>query len=57
VRSILYDCDERPLVVDYVYGLGGRDMHAALIKEVYDDLERVVKTGTVKQTLNFVGVR
>jgi pyruvate ferredoxin oxidoreductase alpha subunit len=57
IRSTLYDCDERPFVVDYIYGLGGRDMHPALIKEVYDDLERVVKTGTVKQTLKFVGVR
>lgn len=57
VRSTLYDCDERPFVVDYIYGLGGRDMHPALIKEVYDDLERIVKSGTVKQTLKFVGVR
>ncbi len=57
VRSTLYDCDERPFVVDYIYGLGGRDMHPTLIKEVYDDLERIVKTGQVKQTLKFVGVR
>ena len=57
VRSILYDYDERPFVVDYIYGLGGRDMHSTLIKEVYDDLESVVKAGQVKQTFKFVGVR
>jgi pyruvate ferredoxin oxidoreductase alpha subunit len=57
VRSILYEYDERPFVVGYIYGLGGRDMHSALIKEVYDDLERVVKVGQVKQTFKFVGVR
>jgi len=57
VRSTLYDCVERPVVVDYIYGLGGRDMHPALIRDVYDDLARVVKTGIVQQTLNFVGVR
>ena len=57
VRSTLYDCADRPFVVDYVYGLGGRDMPPTLIREVYDDLARVVKTGAVQQTLNFVGVR
>ena len=57
VRSILYDYDERPFVVDYIYGLGGRDMHSTLIKEVYDDLESVVKAEQVKQTFKFVGVR
>ncbi|MCW4038126.1 MAG: pyruvate ferredoxin oxidoreductase [Candidatus Bathyarchaeota archaeon] len=57
VRSILYEYDDRPCVVGYIYGLGGRDMHSTLIKEVYDDLEHVVKTGQVKQTFKFVGVR
>jgi pyruvate ferredoxin oxidoreductase alpha subunit len=57
VRSILYDYDERPFVVGYIYGLGGRDMHSTLIKEVYDDLERIAKTGLVKETFKFVGVR
>ncbi len=57
VRSTLYDCADHPFVVDYVYGLGGRDMPPTLIRKVYDDLTRIIKTGTVQQTLNFVGVR
>lgn len=57
VRATLYDLDEHPFVIDYIYGLGGRDMPPKLIRKVYEDLEDILKSGKVKQILNFVGVR
>lgn len=52
VRSALYDCKERPRLVDYVYGLGGRDIKPEELKHVYQQL--IYKEG---ETFNFLGVR
>ncbi len=57
LRSILYDCKERPFIVNYIYGLGGRDVTPKLIKKVYEDLRDIVKTGQVKENVKFLGVR
>ncbi len=57
IRSILYDCKERPRIVNYIYGLGGRDVTPKLIKKVYEDLEDILKTGKVEENVKFLGVR
>jgi pyruvate ferredoxin oxidoreductase alpha subunit len=57
LRSILYDCKERPFIVNYIYGLGGRDVTPKLIKKVYEDLRDIIKTGQVKENVKFLGVR
>ncbi len=57
VRSAFYDLDERPRVVNYIYGLGGRDTPPLLIRKVYDDLNEIVKTGRVKELVQFLGLR
>jgi pyruvate ferredoxin oxidoreductase alpha subunit len=38
VRSALYDMETRPLVINYIYGLGGADVKLELINQVYSDL-------------------
>jgi pyruvate ferredoxin oxidoreductase alpha subunit len=38
VRSALYDMETRPLVINYIYGLGGADVKLELIQQVYNDL-------------------
>ena len=38
VRSALYDMEKRPIVINYIYGLGGADVKLELIRQVYDDL-------------------
>ncbi|HEY5540955.1 MAG TPA: transketolase C-terminal domain-containing protein [Coriobacteriia bacterium] len=38
VRSALYDMETRPVVISYIYGLGGADVRLELINQVYDDL-------------------
>ena len=56
-RAIFYDEDPRPVIVNYVYGLGGRDMHPGLVKQVYDDLQKILETGKIERHIKFIGVR
>ncbi|HSR31852.1 MAG TPA: pyruvate ferredoxin oxidoreductase, partial [Anaerolineae bacterium] len=44
-------------VIDFVYGIGGRDILAHDIEEIYHELLRVAKTGQVDQPVKFIGVR
>ncbi|MBX5326982.1 MAG: transketolase C-terminal domain-containing protein [Candidatus Bathyarchaeia archaeon] len=57
IRHVLYGAQSHPPIVDYVYGLGGRDMPPALIQNIYKDLEEIAKTGKVKNLVQFAGVR
>jgi pyruvate ferredoxin oxidoreductase alpha subunit len=57
VRHALYDLKERPYVVNYVYGLGGRDTSPTQIRGIYEDLQTIIKTGRVEKMVNYVGLR
>ncbi len=57
LRSALYDSKKRPLLVNYIYGLGGRDILPEHIKKIFRDLEDIKKTGKVKSLINYVAVR
>ena len=57
VRSAMYGMDNAPAVVDYIYGIGGRDVTMDHIKSVYDDLAKIVKTGQVERNLTYLGIR
>lgn len=57
VRAALYDAPQRPPVVNYVYGLGGRDVNLEHIRSVYRDLEQIVRTGQVDNLVRYLGVR
>lgn len=55
-RSALYDMDERPKMVNYIYGLGGRDVKTSDIESVYNDLLEIVKTGKVGEVHRYLGL-
>ena len=56
VRNAICDLEKKPITVDYVYGLGGRDINIEMIKSVYKDLQEIAATG--KRTLvSYLGVR
>ncbi len=57
INTALYDLKEKPLLVNYVYGLGGRDAPPELIEKMFMELLEVAKTGVVKEKLRFLGVR
>ncbi|HOK70751.1 MAG TPA: pyruvate ferredoxin oxidoreductase [Bacillota bacterium] len=57
VRSALYDVENGPRIVDYIYGIGGRDVTPVHIRTVYADLAKIADTGQVENLLTYLGVR
>jgi len=57
IRSALYDSKKRPIILDYIYGLGGRDIIPSEIEGVFNELKQVAKSGKVKNLVQFLGVR
>lgn len=56
-RSALYDAETRPLMVNYVYGLGGRDVTTDTFETVFDALQKIAEDGHVGETYRHIGVR
>ena len=57
ITSVLYDSPVKPKILNYIYGLGGRDISKEEIDGVYRELQEIMKTGKVKKTYNYLGVR
>lgn len=57
IRHTLYDIDQRPTIVNYIYGLGGRDMRPDQIRSIYDELEKVLGEKRLKDPVRYVGLR
>ncbi len=57
VVSSLYDLGSHPLTVDYVYGLGGRDLTPDLVVKMIEQVKEDVKTGQVTEKIRYLGVR
>ena len=53
LRSALYEQSHRPELVNFVYGLGGRDINVSEITQVIKDLS----LGKIKKPVNYLGVR
>jgi pyruvate ferredoxin oxidoreductase alpha subunit len=46
-----------PKVINYIYGLGGRDVKSDDIEIVYNELLKIASTGKVDSVYNYLGVR
>lgn len=57
IKAALYDSDIRPFVINYIYGLGGRDIFPNDIKKVYSDMASILKNKKVSNPLNYLGSR
>jgi pyruvate ferredoxin oxidoreductase alpha subunit len=57
IKSALFGRAETVKIVNYIYGLGGRDVKADDIEKVYNDLLEIQKTGKVGETYRYLGVR
>jgi pyruvate ferredoxin oxidoreductase alpha subunit len=57
VRSALYDLPTRPIIIDYIYGLGGRDIFVTDIEKIYQTLLDIKKSGKADQLIQYLGVR
>jgi len=56
-RSALYDLDVRPKSINYVYGLGGRDIRVEDFEFIFGELESIVKTGLTGKIYRHLGQR
>ncbi|MBU4377184.1 MAG: pyruvate ferredoxin oxidoreductase [Candidatus Omnitrophica bacterium] len=57
MKAAFYAEKNRPLIANYIYGLGGRDMFEADIEGIFRDVLRAAKSGKVKEEVQFIGVR
>ena len=57
VRHVLYDLPTHPCVVNYIYGLGGRDTSPSQMRKIYEDLQKILQTKHVETPINYVGLR
>ena len=56
-RHALYDAADRPVLVNYIYGLGGRDTSPAQIRGVFADLQKMAQTKKAERLVNYIGLR
>jgi len=57
IRSLFYDREDKPLVANYIYGLGGRDASPQLLRGIYDALLEIHRSHKLSNNVNYVGVR
>ncbi len=57
VVSSMYVAKQNVPVVNYVYGIGGRDTTEKDIHSVYTDLAEIAKDGKVEDTYRYLGLR
>lgn len=56
-RSALYDLETRPKMINYVYGLGGRDITIPHFEYIYEQLQQIAETGNLGEIYRHIGQR
>lgn len=57
VRAACYDLNPRPAIVNYIYGLGGRDCDLEQLRRVYADLTGIIRQGRADPAVQYLGLR
>ncbi len=57
VASSMYVSGKQVPMVNYIYGIGGRDTTTKEIESVYTDLEEIIKAGKVENPYRYLGLR
>jgi pyruvate ferredoxin oxidoreductase alpha subunit len=57
VTTALYRAKADVLTVNYVYGLGGRDVKVSDMINIYSELEKIANEGKVDEPYRYMGVR
>ncbi len=56
-RSACYDLEQRPKLINIVYGLGGRDCAVEDVETVYNRLQNIIETGVTGPVYTHMGQR
>ncbi|MCH7802422.1 MAG: pyruvate ferredoxin oxidoreductase, partial [Chloroflexi bacterium] len=57
IRSALYEVENRPLIMGFICGLGGREVTVESATEMFDKTQEVAETGHIDEPLLWIGVR
>ncbi len=57
IRSALYDAEHKPLIINFIYGLGGRDIFPADIEQAFLKVEETAQKGRVEKHIDYLGLR
>ena len=57
LRSALYNATNKPMMKDYIYGLGGRDIFVEEIKQVAYKGKEYIESGKVDKPVDYIGLR
>ena len=57
IRHSLYDTTDRPFIVNYIYGLGGRDTSPTQLRSIYTDLQNILHAQSVEKNIQYLGLR
>ncbi len=57
LRSAMYEAKDKPLLTNYVYGLGGREISLEDIHKIFAEQKEAAASGKVKQLIQHFGVR
>ncbi|NLD17947.1 MAG: pyruvate ferredoxin oxidoreductase [Tissierellia bacterium] len=57
VMAALYPLDEKPLAINYIYGIGGRDVRVESIEEVFNELEKIKNSNDAGDKYRYLGLR
>jgi len=58
VRNALFDLKQRPLVINYLYGLGGRDSNPVGLRKIFENLQQIAKTGQIDMNIvQYLGLK
>lgn len=57
LRAAFYDAKSRPLMRNYIFGLGGRDTTTGDIRGVFQDLKKDQERGSVERMVSHLDVR
>lgn len=57
VRAALYNSRIQLPTVDYIYGIGGRDVTVASLSSVFRDLEEIVNTGNCGEPYRYLSLK
>lgn len=57
ITSALYQEKERPMMINKIYGLGGRDFLPEHAEEVFEELGGIASGGSIRVVKEYIGVR
>ena len=57
IMTAYYHDKEKPMMANFVVGLGGRDVSPDMIREAYSNLLKIKETGKVEKPMSYIGVR